>query len=634
MKKIILILVSVLIVFSVLYFFVIKKKKTENLSQDSEDRIAVVEKGQLILKVNTTGRVVSNLDVEIKSKASGEIVLLPFDVSDSVKKGDLLVELDPVDEQRNVSLKETSLSSSEARLAQSRENLKISQINLENQKKTVEASYNLAQIRHEEAKSKLERNKELFEKKLISQEELDASITSEQSAKSQLADAEASVAGLKTLEKNVELRKQDVKLAESQVISAQIDLDLAKRRLSETKIYAPMDGVVSSRNVQIGQIIASGISNVGGGTTILTISDLSHLYVIASIDESDIGKVKIGQTVLITADAYPGKRFMGKVERIATKGTNQSNVIIFDVKIEIFGDGIKVLKPEMTANVEITADRKENILLLPNEAIKFGDDYYYVELASPSPSSSDKKPSEFMNKQDMPGAQISKESDLNKESPIPKEIGTSKESGEQKETPSSFDKRDFRARRRPSESTESQKIDESNEQKPPDDNQEKRDYRDRRRFKQTADSSENEDKGYPQTAESKTSLTPQGTETPKETGEQKELTSSQDRRDYRDRRRPSQTTESGQSSDFRSRFQGAQKGSAESLGNRKKIEIGISDGLKTEIISGLKEGDKVLLSKGMSGRWIRSEGQSGQRQLSPRDFRVMSGGSGGGGSRR
>jgi HlyD family secretion protein len=127
---------------------------------------------------------------------------------------------------------------------------------------------------------------------------------------------------------------------------------------------------VASRPVQIGQIIASGVSNVGGGTTFLTLSDLSRIFVVAAVDESDIGKVALGQAVTVTVDAFPLKEFKGTVVRIAAKGVNLSNVVTFEVKIEVTGNAKELLKPEMTANVkEILIAEKSDVLLVPCEAI-------------------------------------------------------------------------------------------------------------------------------------------------------------------------------------------------------------------------------------------------------------------------
>ena len=160
-----------------------------------------------------------------------------------------------------------------------------------------------------------------------------------------------------------------MRLAQSEVESDRVALSIAQQRLSDTKVVAPIDGVVTSRNVQIGQIISSGISNVGGGTTVLTLSDLSRIFVLASVDESDIGKVADGQTVLVTADAFPDKRFRGKVARVAPRGVSASNVVTFEVKIEVTGRDKLLLKPEMTANVEILIAQKDDVVLVPAEAV-------------------------------------------------------------------------------------------------------------------------------------------------------------------------------------------------------------------------------------------------------------------------
>lgn len=339
-----------------------------------------VSRGTIDLRVSTTGKVVSNLDVEIKSKASGQIIKLPYDISDKVSSGALLAELDPVDENRNVILTEAALTSAKARLAQAMESLKTAQIAVDTGTSDAMANLQSAQTRNRDSQSRLARGEDLFKKQLISKEELDTARTEAASAASALQQAQARMAETRTLPMTVEVRKQDVKLNEAEVKRAQINLDNALQRLKETKIFAPMDGVVVTRPVQTGQIIASGISNVGGGTSLMTLSDLSRLFVSASVDESDIGKIKESQSAMITADAYPGKRFRGKVVRIATKGENNSNVVTFEVKIEVTGEGRELLKPEMTTNIDIQAEHHENVLMLPNEAVQFGKEGYFVEL--------------------------------------------------------------------------------------------------------------------------------------------------------------------------------------------------------------------------------------------------------------
>lgn len=339
-----------------------------------------VEKGFIRVAVSSTGQVVSNLDVEIKCKASGQVVKLPFDISDQVKKGDLLVELDPVDEKRKVKQAKISLSSSQARLTQSKVNLQIAQKDLAIERKSAEAALKSAEAHAKDARTKAERMKKLLEKKLASQEEVDTAETASIQAEVDLENAQIRMEQLPIKEQELEIRRQDVKLAEAQMKTNKIDLSLAEQRLKDTKVFSPIDGVVSERNVQSGQIISSGISNVGGGTRVMVLSDLTRLFILASVDESDIGKVELGQKVIITADAFPGKRFFGEIERIATKGINVSNVVTFEVKIEVQGRDRLLLKPEMTANVEIIVAEKEEALLVPSEAVLGKEQEHFVRV--------------------------------------------------------------------------------------------------------------------------------------------------------------------------------------------------------------------------------------------------------------
>jgi HlyD family secretion protein len=287
-------------------FLLLRSGRAGTASGQTAAPTAKAERGPIRLAVASTGRVVSNLDVDIKCRASGEVIKLPFDVSDKVKAGELLFELDPTDMQRNVDRAKAALAEATAR-----------------------AKY---------ARLRAERLKQTMQLDLSSRDEYDA------------ADATA-------------LQN------EAQAEASRIALADAEQQRSYTKVVSPISGVVAARNVQMGTIIASGISNVGGGTTVMTISDLSHIFVVASVDESDIGKVKRDQSVVVTADAFAGRRFQGQVVQIATRGVTASNVTTFDVKIEVTSENKSVLKPEMTANVEIVAAEKADVLLVPVEAV-------------------------------------------------------------------------------------------------------------------------------------------------------------------------------------------------------------------------------------------------------------------------
>lgn len=367
------------------------KQRTPGLSEEelgmNRPRFVEAERNTIDLRVATTGKVVSNLDVEIKSKASGQIIKLPYDVSDEITSGDLLCELDPVDELRNVAQREAQLSAAQARLEQAEQQLSIAQADVDTGTSTALAELDAAQVKFRELQGRMERQQELYRQRLVSSEELDILRSELSAAERSLKNAQVRVAELKNLPRTVELRKQDVILNKTEVTRAQIEMENALQRLMETKIYAPMDGVITSRPVQTGQIIASGISNVGGGTTLMTLSDLERLFINANVDESDIGKIRVGQGTVITADAFPGRRFTGEVVRVAASGETNSNVVTFEVKIEIDETGLDLLRPEMTANVDIQADRREDALVLPNELVQFDDEGYYVLVAEDARSS-------------------------------------------------------------------------------------------------------------------------------------------------------------------------------------------------------------------------------------------------------
>ncbi|HSH70722.1 MAG TPA: efflux RND transporter periplasmic adaptor subunit [Deferrisomatales bacterium] len=330
---------------------------------------ATVERGAIVNTVVSDGKVVSNLDVEIKCKASGEIVRLPFDVSQTVKKGELLVELDPVDEERSVRQAEANLASAEARLVSARESLVLDQANLATDRQRAQSAIEAAGAQARDARAKADRLQELLGRKLASPEESETAETGAVQAAAALEGAKIRLEELDAAERALELGRQQIRVAEAQVQGDRVALDVARQRLANTRVEAPMDGVVTARDVQVGQIISSPISNVGGGTTVLTLSDLTRMFVLAAVDEADIGRVQVGQPARVTVDAFPGKRFGGSVVRIAPRGVNVSNVVTFEVKIEVTSAEKTLLRPEMTANIEIVAARREDALLIPADAV-------------------------------------------------------------------------------------------------------------------------------------------------------------------------------------------------------------------------------------------------------------------------
>jgi HlyD family secretion protein len=379
MKKIILIVVAVAVIAGGIYLWKVKTGKAQ--STDTQSKIGVVQRGTIEQNVEATGSVVSKKDVEIKCKASGEIISLPFDVSAKVKKGDLILELDPTDEERSVAKSRIALNTSQARLAQSASELEIAKKDLTNSRKQAEVDLESARIGYEDASAKEDREKQLLDKKLASKEEYDTAHTTAVQSKAKYDQAILNIEQLKIQDEALEQKRQDLKMAKSDLESARISLTIVEQGLKDTKIQAPTDGTITALNVQTGQIIASGINNIGGGTSVMTISDLSQLYVLASIDESDIGNVKVGQQVTITADAYPKETFTGLVDRIAQMGVSTSNVVTFEVRIEVTSDNKQLLKPEMTTNVKIVLQKKEDVLYVPATAV-FNEDQKQADEAA------------------------------------------------------------------------------------------------------------------------------------------------------------------------------------------------------------------------------------------------------------
>ena len=322
----------------------------------------VVKRGNVERSVESAGKVVANLEVDIKCRASGEVQELPFDISQKVKKGDLLCQLDPTDENLAVQSAEVAVAVSEARLAQAKYTLEQGRENLITSRERAESTLTSAKVKAANTELKTKRQQQLFEQKLASKEDLETSQTELATAKADEQAAEIAVEELKQQEIQLQFKEQDVKTSEAQLQSSQITLKTQKQQLDYTTVKAPIDGTVSALSVQKGTMVASGISGFSGGTTIMTLSDLSHVFMTATVDESDIGEVRVGQPARIQIASYPGKTFKGAVVRKATKGVNSSNVVTFEVKVEVLDDQKDLLQPEMTGSVTIVEASKEDVV--------------------------------------------------------------------------------------------------------------------------------------------------------------------------------------------------------------------------------------------------------------------------------
>lgn len=359
-------LIGVLILLASLYF-----TKTESETPPKPAfKVSEVYQGPISVQISATGIVEPNFKVEVKSKASGEVLSFPKLEGDKVEKGALLLQLDKSDEKRNVNKAKTDLSSAVAKLKKAETALLLQKTKYQTDIKTAQSEVQTAIASLKESEDKLKRQVDLFKQKVVSQESLDAAQTLFKISQQKLIQAESQLQKAKDSIHDIAMKENEIELVKTDVERENIALDEAEERLEETEIFAPITGVIIEKLVEEGQIIASGISNVSGGTALATIADMSRLFIIADIDETDIGSVKMGHAVTITADAFPDKKFKGRVKRIAPQGIVENSITIFKVKIEVLDKGRKILKPMMSANIDIVTDYVENAVFTSRAGIR------------------------------------------------------------------------------------------------------------------------------------------------------------------------------------------------------------------------------------------------------------------------
>lgn len=278
-----------------------KKKEAEAAVTET----VAVGRQDIVVDVEATGVLSPINAVEVRSKASGQIVNMPVQTGTQVKAGDLLVHIDPRD-------------------AQNRHEQATAQLRAARTQLTV-------------TKAQFDRARSLSEQGVITAPELETATTAYANAQSQVAGAQSS-------------------------------LEIASIALEDITIRAPVAGTVLARNVAPGQVIASATNSASGGTVLLTLANLDAVYDSALVSESDIGKVKPGQQASVTVDAYPNRIFRGVVEKIEPRATVQQSVTMFPVLIRL-DNSERLLMPGMNSDVTILVQREENALVVPNDAL-------------------------------------------------------------------------------------------------------------------------------------------------------------------------------------------------------------------------------------------------------------------------
>ncbi len=312
MKKILLVAAISICILAVAGYFLFLKKTPPTY------KTTKVERGSVVATVSATGTLNAVTTVQVGTQVSGTIQKLFVDYNSLVKKGQVIAQIDPAIFNSQVQQSQGGLQSALA--------------NLSKQK-----------VAAKDAARTLERNRQLLEEGIVSQGDFD------------------------TAEANYLEASAAIKAAEGNVLQTRGASRQAQTNLHYATILSPVDGVVVSRNVDVGQTVAASFQT----PTLFTIAqDLTKMQINTSVDEADIGKVKVGQPAIFNVDAYPEIQFKGVVSQVRIAPIITQNVVTYDVVIIVENRDLK-LKPGMTANVSIEVIRKDNVLVIPSAALRF-----------------------------------------------------------------------------------------------------------------------------------------------------------------------------------------------------------------------------------------------------------------------
>ena len=309
------------------------------------NKLGKVTRGDVARSVVATGKIQPITKVEVKSKASGIVEKLFVDINNVVKKGQQLAQLDQEEIQAQVAAQRAQLASAEANTFTLEANIEQDKVNA--------AAPDLPMY-----KATLDRSLEMQKEGIVSKQALDdankdylAALTRRDSSKAQI--------GVDTAK---------LKQARAQVMQSQASLKQLEEQQGYTTILAPMDGVILSRDVEIGDAVSSILVLGSTATLVMTEGDTTEVYVQGKVDEADIAHVYMGQPARIKVESFRDRLFYGKVTKIAPMGVEKDNVTTFEVRVSINNPGGE-LKANMTANAEIMLDEHKGVLTVPENAV-------------------------------------------------------------------------------------------------------------------------------------------------------------------------------------------------------------------------------------------------------------------------
>lgn len=334
-----------------------------------------VENGSLRRTITATGTLQAVTTVQVGSQVSGTISALNADYNSRVHKGQVIAQLDPSVLQAQVASAQANLKAAQASLADALARKQAALATIENQRSGVSAAVanvDALKAQRDDAANSLQRQQQLLANGVVAQQTVDTARTTWQAAEAryrqsaaqlnqaQVAEDSAKQAGLAQAE-------AQVMQAQAQIQQSEASLNQAQVNLSHTTITSPVDGVVVSRAVDVGQTVAASLQ----APQIFTIAnDLSKMQVIANIDQADIGEINTQNTISFTVDAYPDKTFAGTINQIRLSPQTVSNVVTYNVMINVDNPEEKLM-PGMTANLIVTTSSRDKVLKIPNSALRF-----------------------------------------------------------------------------------------------------------------------------------------------------------------------------------------------------------------------------------------------------------------------
>lgn len=327
-------------------------------------RLAKVERGSITAAVSATGTLNPVVSVQVGSQVSGQILALYVDYNSPVKKGQLIARIDPNSFALRVNQAMADVEAARATVLTQLANVAA-----------LRAEVSRAKVNLADAEREFQRNKTLFEKNFVSGASLDKARAVFEGAQEQLKIAQAQFAVGESQVRNVEAV---VKQRESQLAQAKVDLD-------RTEIRAPVDGIVVKKSVEPGQTVAASLQ---APELFVIAQDLREMQVETSIDEAEVGRISVGQPTSFTVDSFPGRTFRGTVSQMRKAAQVVQNVVTYIAVISAANPDLSLF-PGMTANVRIVVDTRENVLKIPNTALRFRPAGASDAQAGPAPESAD-----------------------------------------------------------------------------------------------------------------------------------------------------------------------------------------------------------------------------------------------------